>query len=428
MAAYKNAKKYLSQFRIDQSANADKLPEAKKAIDIASADVASFDAKKKYDMLYSKGQIYNYIATREAAVMVTQGDGYSAEGKDLTTPIVAQQAYQMALDIAEKNFQKNNAMGGLLECSNNLNLFGGALSKLGDNVNAYKAFNALLEVQNVLTANKYKDVPFQNEADYHQLMYATGFCANNAGLKDKAQKIYEDLKMKNFDDPGLYATLFDMYLEKDEAKALKVLEEGTTKYPGNKDLLYAEINYSIKSGKMDDLVGKLNKAIEMEPKNVSLYNTLGFVYDNLFQKADKAGDKEKAKMHFDNALKNYQKALSVDDENADAAYSIGALYYNKAALVSKQKKEVDDRPYSKENLRESQALESQIKQLFDEALPNFQRAESLNPNDRNILIALKELYAKRGSEKDLELSGEFKRRLEIVSGGGTVEKAYFENK
>jgi hypothetical protein len=60
--------------------------------------------------------------------------------------------------------------------------------------------------------------------------------------------------------------------------------------------------------------------------------------------------------------------------------------------------------------------------LFKTALPYFKIAEKLNPNDTNTLIALKEIFAR---DNDFEKSGEFKKRLETVQGGGKNESSYF---
>jgi hypothetical protein len=59
---------------------------------------------------------------------------------------------------------------------------------------------------------------------------------------------------------------------------------------------------------------------------------------------------------------------------------------------------------------------------FDKALPYFKKAESINSNDQNTLIALKEIFAKKN---DMKMSGEFKSRLETVQGGGKNAKSYF---
>jgi tetratricopeptide (TPR) repeat protein len=160
----------------------------------------------------------------------------------------------------------------------------------------------------------------------------------------------------------------------------------------------------------------------MEPTNVSLYSVMGNVYDNLHQKtAKEGGDLAEADGYFAKSLEYFNKAIELDPKNVEALYSIGALYYNKAALTS-QKMNALNEDYSKEGLKKFNDLKAQVFKQFDESLPYFQRAEALNPNDTNTLIALKEIYAKKDQ---LELSKEFKTRLELVQGGGKNEKSYF---
>ena len=170
------------------------------------------------------------------------------------------------------------------------------------------------------------------------------------------------------------------------------------------------------------LIEKLKAAIDKEPNNVSLYTVLGSVYDNLYQKMETAGDKVKADEYFNAALDYYNRAIGKDAKNVDAVYSIGALYYNKAAVTT-QKMNVLENDYSKEGLKKYKEMKDEVFAQFEKALPFFKRAESLDPNDTNTLIALKEIHAKKN---DLEASKEFKRRLDVIQGGGKNDKAYYQ--
>ena len=75
-----------------------------------------------------------------------------------------------------------------------------------------------------------------------------------------------------------------------------------------------------------------------------------------------------------------------------------------------------------EGLKKYDELRKLVLTQFDEALPFFKKAEMLNPNDRNTLIALKEIFARKD---DLPTSTEFKNRLEKVEAGGSNESSYF---
>ena len=114
--------------------------------------------------------------------------------------------------------------------------------------------------------------------------------------------------------------------------------------------------------------------------------------------------------------------IVVDDKYVDAVYSIGALYYNKAASTTKEMKALED-DYSPAGTRKFEAKKAEMMGFFDQALPHFQRAETLNPNDRNTLIALKEIYARKD---DLEKTKEFKTRLDNITNE-IDNKSYFGN-
>ena len=65
----------------------------------------------------------------------------------------------------------------------------------------------------------------------------------------------------------------------------------------------------------------------------------------------------------------------------------------------------------------------EAKQKIDQALPHFQKAKSLDPNDVNTLIALREIYARK---VDDGVSLEFKNRLDTVRDGRKNTTTYFK--
>ena len=208
-------------------------------------------------------------------------------------------------------------------------------------------------------------------------------------------------------------------------KALKVLAEGREKYPESEALLIAEINYYMSNNKLDELVGKLEKAIELDPTNTSFYLALGSTYDNLTQRELKAGNKEKSDEYFDKAKEYYNATLKVDENNSSAVYSTGALYYNRAASMLTELIAMEEKgDYSKAAMDKQTAMRGDILKEFENALPFFQKAEKLNPTDMNTLLALKEIYARKD---DFEMSAVFKTRIEQLNAGEKLE-SYFADK
>ena len=185
---------------------------------------------------------------------------------------------------------------------------------------------------------------------------------------------------------------------------------GREAFPEDNGLLFSEINYYLASGELDKMIGKLEIALEKEPDNQSVILTLGQVYDQLQVKANEAGETEKAKGYFDKSLEYYNSALAQDPDNFDLNYSIGALYYNNAAGFTPMLNEVAN-DFSKEGEAKYNEIKEQMSALFDKALPYFEKADSINGKDRNTLIALKEIAARKD---DFAKSNEYKERLEAL--------------
>ncbi len=410
--SFKQAKKL--KFSYSQGgSDADKLLEAKTNIDAAVAGISSFDEKKAPSVYQEKGEIYNLLAASQPDTK-----------KEAAIPLGAKEAFMNAYNKATKGYHKKDAMQGMAETAGHLNSAAGQAYKEEKYEDAYKCFKGMLDINDVLTENKFGAIPIPTEEKYNEIAFFAAISAQSGGMKEASRPLFEKLKAANYDNPYVYEALFDFKLGEDETEALKMLDEGRAKYPKDLGLLYAEINYYIQNQKLDDLIGKIKDAIAQDPENVSLYTSLGSVYDNLSQRRIEEGNEEQAQEYFNNALDYYGQALEKEGDNVDALYSIGVLYYNKAAGLSEEMVALQD-DLSKEGMRKYEAKKSEMLSLFDKALPYFKRAEIINPNDRNTLIALKEIFAKRGGVEDLKISGEFKKRLEIIEAGGSNESSYY---
>ncbi|MEL6802683.1 MAG: hypothetical protein AAFO91_02735, partial [Bacteroidota bacterium] len=173
-------------------------------------------------------------------------------------------------------------------------------------------------------------------------------------------------------------------------------------------------------GELNVLLDRLTTAIEREPQNEGLYTTLGNVYDKLYQDAYSEGNTEQAEEYFAQAKSYYEQTLELNAGNSTAIYSLGALFYNRGANLSQELDVLAD-DLSREGQRRYDEVSAAVNAEFEQALPYFVEAEKIDPNDPNILIALREMYARNG---EYELSNEFKDRYERTANGETVE-SYF---
>jgi tetratricopeptide (TPR) repeat protein len=397
----RTAKRALQSYNLDQTNNKAKLEEAIKTIDEV---VAKPEAAADFEAWYTRGQIYNEVNLGDA-LMKSINPAHTSKMPE--AGYKALQSYMKAIDLAVKGYEKKDAAKGLNESMQGALVYGYDVYTAGDQATSHEIFKAILDAHDKLVTNKEKS-PFSEEEDLNNQIYIVGVTALGSGNNVAASKYLNMLLDKGQHKPEIYDALYKLNIElKDEAAADKYLRTGREKFPDDVNLLFSEINNALRQGKLDELVSSLKTAIAKEPSNVSLYTTLGNVYDNLFQKTE---DAEKKKMYFDSAFIYYTKALEINPESFDAVYSTGALYYNRAAeKTTLLQKMADD--YSAPGIKKYKELQAEINEVFKQALPYFLKADTINNKDMNTLIALKEIYARLN---DLDKSNTYKERLEAL--------------
>lgn len=411
----KKAGRALTTYNIDPANNGAKLDEAKSEINQA---LEQAEVQANAAAWITKGDIYNTILQKE---MVRRQLDPNAKLSGDNDALIAFNAYQKGYELTTKKYEKGDAVKGIGEVQGHLINIGINKYEAGEYEKAYQSFTASLKSHEILSANGQKSLLDDSDQQDNQV-YITALTAQLAKKTKEAVALYETLYKKGTDKPAVYEGLYNCKIELgDDAGAKTVLNEGRKKFPQDSGLLFAEINNYLKEGKLDDLVSRLQQAIVQEPDNVNLYVTLGNVYDNLYQRELQAKNDPKAKEYFDSAKKYYEQAIGKDASSVDATYSLGALYYNKAAFRTQELNALPQDDFSAAAMKKYETLNNEVMGLFDQALPYFEKAESMNPNDLNTLIALSEIYARKD---DLEKSGEYKKRMENVKAGGKNETPY----
>ena len=163
-----------------------------------------------------------------------------------------------------------------------------------------------------------------------------------------------------------YKMYYDVLTSSEDPKADEVLAAAQAAHPGDKDLLFVQINKLMKADQYEKLEGKLKSAIEAEPENASVRNVMGDVYQRLATAQKKEGNTERAANYFQSAISSYEKALELDPTSAYSTYSIGSLYYNDAAAIVPVMNALGT---SKAETQQFDALKAEMNALFDKALP-----------------------------------------------------------
>lgn len=425
-AGLKDANRSFNTFKLDPGNNKGKLGEAVTGIEKAVNDPISAALVKTWQL---RGDIYNEVAVQQINARQLAASGLAAPDSGEGMPnvdhpgLMAAESYKKVMEIALKKPEKNLALKGIASLQNNLQNLGIFQYDDKDLLSAFNSFSACLEMHDILAANGEVSM-FDDPAKYEDQLFYVGLTGVASGQNAAAKPYLIKLYDMEANKPNIFELLYNIEMEETSPEeAYKYIQEGRKRFPDEVSLLFAEINHYLRVGKLDALIDELKKAIELEPTNVSLYTTLGSVYDNLYQKESSAGNKEAAEANAASALDYFNQALAREPGNFDALYSIGALYYNKAAAMTQELNKLSD-DYSRAGLEKFKAKQAEVIAQFDQALPYFQKCEMNNPSDRNTLIALKEIFAKKD---DLDLSNEFKSRLEKLDAGETISEPYFKN-
>lgn len=158
----------------------------------------------------------------------------------------------------------------------------------------------------------------------------------------------------------------------DNANLEKTLKEGMAKFPEEKYYLMSLINNYIYAGKNEEALEYLNTAIAQEPNNAQLHDVMGRVYES--------GLKD-----YDNAEKYFAKALELDPNYTDALSNLGRIYYNQAVNKLGDANMISD-------AKQYQEESAKAKEFFKKALPYFEKAHQMNPDDTEPMTALRSIY------------------------------------
>ncbi|GAA3940936.1 tetratricopeptide repeat protein [Hymenobacter algoricola] len=200
-----------------------------------------------------------------------------------------------------------------------------------------------------------------------------------------AKDTYSKLLAMNYKSPALYSRLLQIARqEKNDAEAMKVVQQALVAYPNNKAFMLEELNMYLSSGRGPEAIGKLEKAIAADPTNGNLYAVLGSLYDQGKQQ--------------EKALGAYKKAVEVDPNNFDAQFNLGVYNYNKAADLYTKASKMDLATYQKSGKK----FETDGKKYFQDSLPYFEKALQLQPNDRAVISSLQKVYVRLGRPADAE--------------------------
>ena len=267
------------------------------------------------------------------------------------------------------------------ELTNNITKAGVGLFNKGVEMYNKKNFDASKKIFNKifdllpLSEENLQRSNVTKESIWLNLFYVSYAENNNSESKEYLQKLIN----VNYQDPQIYSYYSNILIEEGKQdEALEILKTGREFFDTDVNLIIAELNYYL--GQEDFLKAEelLTLAVQEDPNNHQLFFALGSSYDNLgnFEKAENA----------------YKEAVDIKPDFYDALYNLGVMYYNKGGDMLKNANNIKD--FKKYEIEKNKADETMLK-----GLPYIEKCYAIEPDDKNILLVLKELYYRNGNDE-----------------------------
>jgi len=207
--------------------------------------------------------------------------------------------------------------------------------------------------------------------------FYAGIVANSLEEYEKSISNFEKYLELGGTSSDAYSLMINTYsgpLE-DKERALEVARRAKESFPDNPEFPKVEIGLLIELERVDEAKTSLEQALTNEPDNKTYHFYLGYVNSKL----------EK----WEQAKKNFEDALRVDPSYFDAQYYLAQIYLIDASKIAEQLRNLGISAADKKKQAE---LDKQLVAKYKQALPHWEKAEKLKPNDVDVLDRLRTIY------------------------------------
>jgi len=223
-------------------------------------------------------------------------------------------------------------------------------------------------------------------------IFNNAYCNDRCGNADLAIAGYKKSAEIGYNVPDVYIYMSDIYLKQGKTEeAKKMVADARAKYPNNAELLRSEVNFLLNDQKYTEALELLKSLADKDGSNATIWFVLGATYEKL----GNVDEQEKA----------YKKSLEIDPKYYDALFNLGATYYNRGVEKLKECDKIPPREQAKYN-----DCTAQGDVFFNKAVEHLEKAYQQKNEDKEIISALMEAYARVGKvEESKKLRAELDR-------------------
>ena len=175
--------------------------------------------------------------------------------------------------------------------------------------------------------------------------------------------------------------IYQIYIEQgDTVKAIESIQKSIDLFPEEPWFMQNLINLYINSGQEDKAVEYLDIAINREPNVGQYYNSKGSILARIGR--------------FDESFAAFAKAIELEPNNALFLESLGFAYVDLGNKLNDDAAYLDNKAYAKAKV--------EIDAAFKNALPYFEKAYELEPDNDSFKRSLRSLYYRLGMNDKYE--------------------------
>lgn len=250
-----------------------------------------------------------------------------------------------------------------------------------DYAKAYEAFNAYISLPDLeMMQERNLQARMPKDTTYDAFVLNTGWAAFNAKMYDEAIAVFRGLMDRDVRPVVSAQFIYQSYINRnDSAQANAFLDECIDRFPTEAWFLQNRLNNLVNAGNMDEALVLIDKALANN-EQVQYLILKASIYD--------------VQGKYEEAIAVYDRALQIAPDNADVWYSYGVVYVEIA-------NQLNDRA-SYMSAKEFNLARVEINETLKKALPYFEKAYELNPEDYTYKRQLRSLYYRLGMNDKYE--------------------------
>lgn len=236
------------------------------------------------------------------------------------------------------------------------------------------------------------------------IVFNAGYTGNMVGESQRAKKYFTKLlDIEEYNKLNAYYFLIQIASaeDNDPQEAYRLVSEARETYTDDKGLAEFEIQLLLQLDKMDEAMTSIESALKNDPDNTAIRLRYGYL-------KEKSGD-------IDGALEEYRRTVAADSEFFEGNYYAGALYLEKARNIITEVNDLSDEEWEKQ----SPIMIKQADDLYSDALPYFDKALELKPDNTDIMEILYQIHTRLNNESQVEV---YDKKLAELLGPDWMER------